>query len=455
MFQIVVPLLAAFVLVWANGIFVAAEFSLVAVDRDRVERAAAAGNRRARGVLRALHTLSFQLSGAQLGITLCTLLVGYLAEPAIRRLLAPQLQGLPVVAGAGAAAAAAAVAIAVSSGVLIVAGELIPKNAAVAHPEGTARLVVGAQRGFSAFFRPLVTALNRSANRVVRAVGVEPREEVENVRTADELALLVTSAARAGTVGASTAAMARRSLRFGEQRADEVMTPRVDLIAVDKGTTVEQLLAVARETGLSRFPVYGRNPDDVVGMTSVKAALGVPVGQRDTTRVGTIARTPLLVPDSVTADAVLGQLRQADTQLAVVVDEYGGTAGIVTLEDLTEELVGQVADEYDRPVDRSERARVWGGSPIVDVPGATRPAELAEWFDIHIPEGSYDTVAGFLLDRFERLPGAGESVDYGRWRFTVLRRNRQRIGQVRIEPQPEGTEGGTDEGTDEGTEGER
>lgn len=440
MFGIVVPLLAAFILAWANGIFVAAEFSLVAVDRDRIERAAAAGDRRARGAMRALHTLSFQLSGAQLGITLCSLLVGYLAEPVIRRVLAPQLQGLPVVSGAGAAAVSAVVAIVLSSGVLIVVGELIPKNAAVAHPEATVRLVSGAQRGFSAFFRPLVTVLNEAANRVVRAVGVEPREELENVRTADELALLVTSAARAGTVGASTAAMARRSLRFGEQRADEVMTPRVDLIAVDQNTTVEQVLTLARDTGHSRFPIYGRNLDDVVGMASVKGALGVPLAERSRIRVGEIARTPLLVPDSVTADAVLGQLRQADTQLAVVVDEYGGTAGIVTLEDLTEELVGQVADEYDRPLERSEGTRVWGRSPIVDVPGGTRPAELAESFGIHIPEGSYDTVAGFLLDRFERVPGAGESVDYGGWRFTVLRRTRQRIGQVRIEPQAEGTE---------------
>ena len=433
MLGIVVPLLIAFALVWANGILVAAEFSFVAVDRERVDRAATSGDRRARSVARALQTLSFQLSGAQLGITLCSLLVGYLAEPVITELLAPVLRGVPVIGGA-AVAVSVAVAIALSSGALIVMGELIPKNAAVAHPDGTARLVADAQRGFSAVFRPFVTFLNDTANRVVRGLGIEPAEELENVRTADELSLLVTSAARAGIMGASTAEMARRSLRFGEQRADEVMTPRVDVISVDRRATVSELLDLARETGLSRFPVSGRSLDEITGMASVKGALRVPIEQRATTKVADIARAPLLVPDSVTADAVLGQLREADTQLAVVIDEYGGTAGIVTLEDLTEELVGQVADEYDRPVERSEGTQVWGASPIVDVPGTTRPQELADSFGIHLPEGSYDTVAGFLLSRFERLPSAGESIDYGQWRLTVLRRTRQRIRQIRIQP---------------------
>lgn len=434
MFGIVLPLLVAFVLVWANGIFVAAEFSLVAVDGERMERAAARGDRRARGVTRTLRTLSFQLSGAQLGITLCSLLVGYLSEPVITGLLAPSLEGLPVVGGGGAVAVSAGVAIALSSAALIVMGELIPKNAAVTHPEGTARLVAGAQRGFSAIFRPFVTALNGAANRVVRALGIEPAEELENVRTADELALLVTSAARAGTVGSSTADMARRSLRFGEQRADDLMTPRVDVIAVERNATVAQLLDLARETGLSRFPVSGRSLDDITGVASVKLALRVPVEQRGVTKVADIARTPLLVPDSVTADAVLAQLWEAGGQLAVVIDEYGGTAGIVTLEDLTEELVGQVADEYDRPVERAEGTWVWGESPVIDVPGTMRPQELAESFGIHLPDGSYDTVAGFLLNLIARLPSAGESIDYGGWRFTVLRRTRQRIRQIRIEP---------------------
>lgn len=439
MLGVVGPLVLAFALVWANGVFVAAEFSLVAVDRDRLERAAAGGDRRARGVVAALRSLSFQLSGAQLGITLCSLLVGYLAEPVIRELLAPVLRGLPVVSSAAAAGVAGALAVTVASGVLIVVGELVPKNAAVAHPEGTARAVAGAHRAFSMVFRPLITMLNGLANRVVRGLGVQPAEQLENVRTADELGLLMTSAARAGTVDDSTAAMARRSLRFGEQRATEVMTPRVDMVAVNGTDTVEQLLDLARETGLSRFPVQGRGVDEVTGLASVKGGLAVPVEERATTRVERIARRPVLVPDSLTAEVVLARLRAADVQLAVVIDEYGGTGGIVTLEDLTEELVGQVADEYDQPLARSEGTRVWESSTIIDVPGTFRPDELAEFYGIHLPEGPYDTVAGFLLDRFERLPDANESTDYGEWRFTVLRRARQRIRWVRIRSRP-GTE---------------
>ncbi len=441
MFDIAVPLLIAFALVWANGVFVAAEFSLVAVDRDRVDRAAAGGDRGARRVAEALRTLSFQLSGAQLGITLCSLLVGYLAEPAITELIAPLLRGLPVVGDGMAEALALVLAIGLATGVLIVMGELIPKNAAVAHPEGTARLVAGVQRGFSAVFRPVVAALNGSANRVVRALGVEPAEELENVRTADELSLLVTSAARAGTVGSSTAAMARRSLRFGEQRATEVMTPRVDVITVGRDTPVAQLLDLAHHTGLSRFPVCGRGLDDVIGMASVKGALRVPLEHRAATRVGDIAREPLRVPDSVTPDTVLAQLRAAGTQLAVVVDEYGGTAGIVTLEDLTEELVGQIADEYDLPAERSGGTRVWARGRVADAPGTLRLDELYETLRIRLPEGPYDTLAGFMLDRFGRLPAVGDSIDYGGWRFTVLRRTRQRIREVRIQPESEIAEG--------------
>src|SRR6266581_2541541 len=348
-----VLLAAAFGLIVANAVFVAAEFSLVTVERSQVRELAAAGDRGARGILAAVHRLSFQLSGAQLGITITSLLLGVIAEPAIAHLLQPSIRALPGVSegfGEGAAVLAALVIATVAQMVL---GELVPKNAALARPLATARLFTSPQRLFSAVFGPLIAAFNAGANTVVRWLGAQPQHELASARSAEELGLLVLLSAEAGTLPAATAAMLRRALRFGDKTAVDAMTPRVDCVTTTATASVADLPETARHTGHLRFPVLGGDLDDIAGVAAVVDAFAVPAAARGRTRVAEIRRPAVLVPATLDLGVVAARLQAAGLEMAVVVDEYGGFAGIVTSEDLAEELVGEMADEYDRPEEQA------------------------------------------------------------------------------------------------------
>ena len=337
------PLVAFVVLTAGNAFFVAAEFSLVTVDRATVDRLADEGDAGARTMRKALRGLSFQLSGAQLGITISALLAGYLAEPALAHLIAPAL----TVFGSAQDSVAKALALIIATLLSMLFGELVPKNAAIARPLATARLTAGPMRIFSMVFGWLIRILNGSANALVRRLGVEPQEELASARSPEELGLLAAYSAKAGALPQETAVLLRRTIRFGEKRAAEAMTPRVDVIGVNAGDPVEAVIGLVRQTGKSRFPVYEQTLDQVVGVITVIEALGVPPVRRATTPVRTVAREAVLVPESLDLDGVLSALQTAGQDIAIVVDEYGGTDGVVTLEDLVEELVGEIADEFD------------------------------------------------------------------------------------------------------------
>ncbi|MGH3322824.1 MAG: hemolysin family protein, partial [Streptomyces sp.] len=338
-------LAAAFVLILANGFFVAAEFGLVTVERPEAERAAAEGDRSARAVTAALGELSFQLSGTQLGITLTSLVVGMLSEPALAALLAPPLTatGLPPGAVSGIAVMTGML---VASAVQMVVGELVPKNWAVSRPLAVARFVARPQRLFSAAFRPLITLLNALANRIVRAFGVQPADELASARTPGELVSLARHSARAGAIEQDTADLFVRTLSLAELTAQHVMTPRVRVSALQTGATAEDVVNLTRATGLSRFPVYRERLDEIAGMAHLKDALAVPAHERLRTPVADVAAPPLLVPQTLPVQPLLERLRR-EAPIAVVVDEYGGTAGLVTIEDVLEEIVGEITDEYD------------------------------------------------------------------------------------------------------------
>ena len=316
---------AAFLLILANGFFVAAEFGLVTVERSEAERAAADGDHRAHGVVAALRELSFQLSGTQLGITITSLVVGMLAEPALSHLLAGPLTGLglPAPAAPGVAVVAGMLA---ASAVQMVIGELVPKNWAVSRPFQVVRVVAGPQRVFSRVFRPVILLLNGAANHLVRALGVEPTDELASARTPTELVSLARHSALAGAIEQDTADLFVRTLNLGELTAQSVMTARVKVSALEDTTTAADVLNLTRATGLSRFPVYRERLDEVVGMVHLKDALAVPAGLRDRTPVGRIAVAPLLVPETLPVQPLLERLRN-EQPIAVVVDEYGGTAG--------------------------------------------------------------------------------------------------------------------------------
>jgi len=424
------PLLAFVLLTAANAGFVAAEFALVTVDRVEIERRAEAGDRKARTVRRALRQLSFQLSGAQLGITITALLTGYLAEPAIAKLIEPAF---------GPVSHVAALVIATLFSMLF--GELVPKNAALARPMPVARATAGPQRVFSRIFSGLIRVLNGSANWLVRRLGVEPQEELASARSPEELGLLAAISAQAGALPTETAVMLQRTIRFGDKRAAEAMTPRVDVVGLRTDDTVAELINQARQTGHSRFPVYVQTLDQVRGVATVTDALGVPPAKRPSTAVAAVAREPVFVPESLDLDGVLAALRAADAGLAIVVDEYGGTDGVVTIEDLVEELVGEIDDEHD-PVPTTRDMFVPDleptallGHPLeepVVVDGVLREDELAELTGFRLPPGPYETLAGFLMARLGRIPAPQETVVEGDWEFRVVEVDRRRVEQVRV-----------------------
>ncbi|MER6612914.1 hemolysin family protein [Streptomyces xantholiticus] len=431
----IIPLLllaAAFLLILANGFFVAAEFGLVTVERPDAERAAAEGDRRARRVVTALRELSFQLSGTQLGITITSLVVGMLAQPALAELLGGPLRatGLPPGAVPG---VAAVVGMLLASAVQMVIGELVPKNWAVSRPLQVARFVAGPQTAFSAVLRPVITLLNAAANRLVRLAGVEPAEELASARTPGELMSLARHSARAGTLEQDTADLFVRTLSLGHLTAQHVMTPRVRVSTLQSDATAADVLNLTRATGLSRFPVYRERIDEIVGVVHLKDALAVRAEERRRVGVERIAVAPLLVPGSLPVRQLLEQLR-SEQPMAVVVDEYGGTAGVVTLEDIVEELVGEVRDEHDAVTDaRPDLAPVAreDGRPAWEADGSCRVLTLRR-MGIDVPDGPYETVAGLVADLLGRIPAPGDRAELPGWRLSVRQVDRYRAERVRL-----------------------
>ncbi|SHH46163.1 Hemolysin, contains CBS domains [Jatrophihabitans endophyticus] len=429
-----VGLAAVIVLTLGTALFVAAEFSLVAADRAELENAQRHGDRAAGRALQAVRTLSFQLSGAQLGITITTLVVGFLAEPSISDLLHPALTGLGL-PDAASETIGVVVALVAATVLQMVVGELIPKNWAIAHPTPVSRRIAGPMRTFTGLLRPLIAACNGMANLVVRRLGIEPQEELRSARSATELGSLVRTSAEEGTLPGATAQLLARSLAFGERVAGEVMTPRNRVVELDENATVTDLLTTTRESGHSRFPVVRvvdglRDIDDIAGVVHVKKAIQVPPERRDTTSVRELVAPIPQVPEQLRLGPLLARLRQPGLQMAVVVDEYGGTAGIVTLEDVVEELVGDVRDEHDTAEASDEVRRA---ADVVELSARLRIDEAAERVPgFTAPEGPYDTLAGLLLARLGRLARPGDTVEVDGWTLTATDVEDKRIDTVTV-----------------------
>jgi len=422
--------LAGVVLTLGTAVFVAAEFSFVALDRSAVERSIESGDTRSVGVLAALRRLSTQLSASQVGITVTTLLVGYLVEPSVAALLATPLQAAGLPAGA-VDPVSVALALFVATAFSMVVGELVPKNMAISTPLRTAQLVAVPMAVFVMVARPLTAVLNGSANAILRRVGVEPREELSSARTPQELASLVRRSADAGTLDETTARLVTRTLNFGGRTAEDVMTPRLRCVVVHRDDTAADVVRLARTSGHSRFPVVDEGLDDVVGVVHVKRAVAVPHDRRGEVPATALLSEALLVPETVRLDPLLVQLRAQGLQLAVVVDEYGGTSGVVTLEDVVEEIVGEVADEHDR--NRSGGRRLSDGSWVV--PGLWRPDELRDRVGADVPDdGAYETVGGYLMARLGRVPVVDDEVELPGGAIRVLRMEGRRVDRVRWAP---------------------
>ncbi|WP_024820172.1 hemolysin family protein [Arthrobacter sp. 31Y] len=421
------------VLTVGTGFFVASEFALVNLDRNDLEARQARGEKRLGPTIKALKITSTHLSGAQLGITLTTLLTGYTFEPAISAMLrGPLLSiGLPeaVVPGIGAVAG-----IFLATIFSMVIGELVPKNFALALPLATAKVVVPFQALFTTVFKPVILVFNNTANGIIRSFGIEPKEELSGARSAEELSSLVRRSALEGSLDLDHAVLLHRTLRFSEHTAADVMTPRVRMAAVNTNHSAEDILALATATGYSRFPVIGEDRDDVLGVLHVKQAFAVALDDRGGITAQALMIDPLRVPESMGVDTLLGLLRKQGLQVAIVSDEHGGTAGIVTLEDLVEEIVGELEDEHDRA-----RVGVVRTGRSLTFDAALRPDELLDRTGIVVPDGEeYDTMAGFITDQLDRLPELGDEVVISRGSLRVERVVGTHVERLRFTPDESG-----------------
>ncbi|MCS0635658.1 hemolysin family protein [Streptomyces sp. LP05-1] len=427
------------------GAFVAAEFSLTTVERSELERAVERGDRGAAGALGAVRSLTFQLSGAQLGITVTNLIVGMLSEPSITALIRGPLRDLGL-ADSMASSVALVLGTGLSTVVLMVVGELVPKNWAISSPLAVARVVATPQRVFTAAFKPLIGHLNNTANRIVRKLGLEPADELASARGPQELVALARHSAKEGALEADTAELFVRTLNLAELTAENVMTPRVQVVALDAQATAEDVANATRATGLSRFPVYRGGLDSVVGTAHIKDVLTVPAADRSRKPVADILREPLFVPETLTVDRLLDRLSGKAT-MAVVIDEYGGTAGVVTLEDIVEEVVGEVRDEHD-PHETPDLARAGedaGGRALWSADGAARTDQL-ERIGLRVPDGPYETLAGLVATELGRIPAVGDRVELAGWCLDVVDSSGRRAARVLMHapdrPEPPAGPGG-------------
>jgi len=396
-------LLGVVALIAANGYFVAVEFAFVAARRSRFLGQAEDGDRKSKRAIEVHKRLSFMLSGAQLGITVTTLLVGFIAEPAIASVIEPVLVAVGVPESATFGISLTLALILATMGQMVF-GELAPKNLAIAKPEPVARALGSSMWWFLRIAGPVIRLFDGAANRLLRLVGVEPVEELRGAVSAEELDLIVDSSAESGHLTESQAALLERAIDFGELEASDAMVPWNRVVTIDVDATAADLRDLMASTH-SRFPVVDAD-GQVQGIVHAKDLLGVGRSVYETTPVSQLFHEILAVPEAAGLNVVLAELRSRATEMAIVIDEYGGPAGVVTLEDVVEELVGDIEDEYDpsAPGDHVEtEPGVWS------VAASSRPDEIERITGLDLPDGEYDTVAGLVLDRLERIPEAGDS----------------------------------------------
>jgi CBS domain containing-hemolysin-like protein len=418
------------VLTIGTGIFVASEFSLINLERTELEGRQERGERGLQASIRALKRTSTHLSGAQLGITLTTMLTGFLAEPSLAKILEPSLEPLGLSPNS-LHGTALVISLILATLFSTLVGELIPKKLALTLPLGVNKAVVRFQLIFTWVFGWLIWLLNTTGNAIVRSLGIEPKEELSSSRTADELSSLVKRSASLGALEQRTADLITKTLALSQLVAADVMTPRTKLTSLDASATVQDVIELSHNTGFSRFPVFTGSTDDVVGIVHVKAAASVPREKRNSVPVTALMVEPFRVPETISLEKLMGVLRSKGLQLAIVVDEYGGTAGIVTLEDLVEELVGELGDEHDRA-----KLDITGGKDkSFSFPGMFRPDELLEKLAIKVPEdGAYETVAGYLMAVLGRVAVVGDEVRVEDGLLRVERMDGRRVDRIRFIP---------------------
>ncbi len=418
-------IVAVFVLVLLNAFFVAAEFALVTIRRTRVEQLVAEGRLGARHVEDAITHLDSYIAACQLGITMASLALGWVGEPALAHLVEP------LVGSIGGHAVAVGVSFALITVLHVGAGELAPKGIALQYPEASAIVVSGPLRLFRAAFRPAIWVLNEGGWLLLRLVGVSRESAHQTHIGADELRLVVQASAQAGAIDMGEQFLLERVLKFSDLSVASIMIPRTDLVALAEHISTAEAIAAVAEHHYSRYPVYRKDMDDLIGVLHVRDLLGAAPAP---TIVG-LLREPLVVPSQLSVQRLLTEMRARRNHFAVAVDEFGGTDGIVTLEDVLEAIVGEMADEFEQAPSQSVRRP--GGRIRID--GMESVDSLPELLGVTAEPGQYHTVAGYVLDLIGHIPAVGESVDLGDYRVVVVEMDGLRIATV--EAVPDGTSG--------------
>ena len=413
-------LLAVAILVFVNGFFVAAEFALVTVRQTRVQQLVAEGRPGARNVEDGITHLDSYIAACQLGITMGSLALGWIGEPALAGLIEP------VIGAVAGHAVAVAVAFAIITALHVIAGELAPKGVALQYPEQTAVIIAGPLRLFRAVFRPVIYALNESGWVVARLLGVDRAAGQRGHFGADELRLVVQASAEAGALNEQQQFMLQRVIRFADLTVENIMTPRTEMIAIDAGTSTEDAIAFAKAERHSRYPVYRNDLDDVIGVLHARDLL---LAESDMP-LSSLLRDPLIVPAQIDVQELLRLMRVRRTQFAIVLDEYGGTDGIVTLENVLEEIVGELQDEFEVPEEPAVRRA--GG--IVRIDAAEGLDVLDDLLGLEVEPGPYNTVAGLVLELLGDIPDVGATAEFEGYRFTVVEMDELRIALVEAQP---------------------
>jgi len=423
----IAKLLAVVALVLANGFFVASEFALVAVRRSRVDELVAKGVLGAKAVQRAIRNLDHFIAATQLGITLASLALGWLGEPTIGHLLEGWIGTAP-----GGATLAVIIAFAIITTLHIVIGELAPKSIALQHPEQTSLIIAQPLGIFDLVFRPFILALNAVGRFVVRLLGFRALAGHEMVHSPEELRILVEASGRAGVLEESEREIINRAFNFADFTARELMMPRTEVVAVPAEMGGADLLHTVVQAGFSRYPVYEGSLDQVMGVVHVKDLLAaVDRAPLDATYARDLARPPMLVPDTLPVDDLMAQLRTTNARMAIVIDEFGGMAGIVTMENVLERLVGQLRDEFEPP---SPAQIVRHADGTVSLSGLTLIADANELLGLGLDDSEYDTIGGYIFGHIGHLPKVGDTIEVDGHAFRVESMDDRRVDRVLIAP---------------------
>jgi len=422
--------IAIVVLLAVNGFFVAAEFALVRSRRTRLESMARTGDWKARVALRASGNLARVYSASQLGVTLASLALGALAESSFGEYIGEALKSLPIAMEVSVrVGVAATIALAIVTFFHVVFGELAPRGAALSHPENVARWLTPPLLMFAWLMTPFTSLLNKSSQILLKAVGQKMADPEENVHSPEELRMLVEQSQEVGVLQTQDADMLEGVFEFSEKNAQEVMTPRTEIDALQLDATLDETLALVEESGRSRYPVYEETIDDIVGLVLAKDLIPILRNPPANFSLRVVMRPVHAVPGTREVEGVLADFKRLKEHMAIVLDEYGGTAGLVTMEDLLEEIVGEILDEYDEPPEHPERQ----GADLVVIPGGMNIGEMNERYGLDVPDEDYTTVGGFIFGALGRLAVIGDRITAGGAVFTVREMDGRRIESLTVD----------------------